>query len=132
MSQRKCFRDAAHNATPPPLPPITTLQEQQKCLVQVGSIICLSKIDWLRSLLSSPGGLRLRSRCNYAEHPNVRISCKNRLVTLTFQFFIFNPSKKFPKNRAFFTPAGIFCKPDSGRTVGASSDLTENSWSGMK
>ncbi|KAG8254365.1 hypothetical protein J6590_008812 [Homalodisca vitripennis] len=24
MSQRKCFRDAAHNATPPPLPPITT------------------------------------------------------------------------------------------------------------
>ncbi|KAG8270442.1 hypothetical protein J6590_085236 [Homalodisca vitripennis] len=24
MCHRKCFRDAAHNATPPPLPPITT------------------------------------------------------------------------------------------------------------
>ncbi|KAG8331343.1 Protein phosphatase 1L [Homalodisca vitripennis] len=26
MSHRKCFRDTVHNATPPPLPPITTLK----------------------------------------------------------------------------------------------------------
>ncbi|KAG8320775.1 hypothetical protein J6590_061365 [Homalodisca vitripennis] len=46
--------------------------------------------------------------------------------------FSFSTPQKFPKNRAFFTPAGLSCTPDSGRTVGASSDLTENSWSGMK
>ncbi|KAG8306772.1 hypothetical protein J6590_040209 [Homalodisca vitripennis] len=41
MSHRKCFRDAAHNATPPPLPPITT---HSRSRAQLKSSNCTTQV----------------------------------------------------------------------------------------
>ncbi|KAG8254521.1 hypothetical protein J6590_008978 [Homalodisca vitripennis] len=40
MSHRKCFRDAAHNATSPPLPPFTTHSRSRRLFVLASKTYC--------------------------------------------------------------------------------------------
>ncbi|KAG8296452.1 hypothetical protein J6590_056805 [Homalodisca vitripennis] len=54
MSHRKCFRNAAHNATPPPLPPITTHSRPH---VQV-------KVQYLTALAAA-GNLKHKESMNH-------------------------------------------------------------------
>ncbi|KAG8263177.1 hypothetical protein J6590_038065 [Homalodisca vitripennis] len=53
MSHRKCFQDAAHNATPPPLMPITT---HLRLIVS----------RWLSAAGSSASKQRLATRSHFA------------------------------------------------------------------
>ncbi|KAG8251211.1 hypothetical protein J6590_084317 [Homalodisca vitripennis] len=68
MSHRKCFRDAAHNATPPPLPPITTHSKDTRTakvlelvLKRTFCVLLLSlQVDELAPVVSPPERLDLR------------------------------------------------------------------------
>ncbi|KAG8266819.1 hypothetical protein J6590_062954 [Homalodisca vitripennis] len=66
MSHRKCFRDAAHNATPPPLPPITTHSRSRAQLKSSNCMILLQMphrlYKWCSLETESLFNLRYRPR----------------------------------------------------------------------